>query len=71
MKIDINDWQKFVEIADSYYGPLTIGQLFCEMYNCEDRKITSADDDAVWQMIYDRHVMSDRNPIWQFRLGKG
>ncbi len=53
--IDNQQWLEFVGIADTYSGPLTIGQLFCKLFRVQDPVIASADNDSVWQMIVNNY----------------
>lgn len=45
------DWLYFISEADTYNGPLSIGELFCEMFEVNDADVANADNDAVWQVI--------------------
>lgn len=53
----INDdqWLEFIGEADIYKGPLTIGQLFCKLFEVNDFEIANADDDSVWQLIVNKY----------------
>ena len=62
MKINQSEWKEFLELADNYHGPLTIGELFCLEYDENDRELKTADEETVWQMILDRYV-ENRTPI--------
>lgn len=56
----INDkqWLEFISEADTYNGPLTIGQLFCELFEIEDNEISIAENDRVWQLIVNKYRFS-------------
>lgn len=53
----LNDkkWLEFIEEADTYQGPLTIGQLFCKLFEVKDTEIQLADNDTVWQLIVNKY----------------
>ena len=53
--IDNQQWQEFVSKADTYNGPLTVGQLFCKLFRIKDPVIANADNDSVWQMIVNNY----------------
>lgn len=53
--IDDKQWLEFISEADTYSGPLTIGQLFCELFEVTDREIATADNDTVWQLIVNKY----------------
>jgi len=56
MRLSQKQWNAFVEFADTYHGPMSIGELFCDWCRKWDNQIASADDDAVWQIIYSKYV---------------
>jgi hypothetical protein len=53
----INDdqWLYFVNEADIYSGPLTVGQLFCKLFEINDLEVAAADNDTVWQLIVNKY----------------
>jgi hypothetical protein len=53
----INDkqWLEFIGEADIYSGPLTIGELFCELFEVTDPEVAAADEDSVWQLIVNKY----------------
>lgn len=53
--IDDNQWLQFVREADTYKGPLTIGELFCELFEINDFEVVAADEDSVWQLIVNKY----------------
>lgn len=55
MKIDDNEWLEFIAESDTYDGPLTIGELFCEMFEVTDPELIIADQDSVWQIIVNKY----------------
>lgn len=54
-KIKQNDWLDFISEADIYQGPLNIGELFCEMFDVDDKEIKISDNDTVWQLIVNKY----------------
>ena len=57
--IDDNQWLEFIGEADTYSGPLTIGQLFCKLFEVKDPEIAFADNDTVWQIIVNKYRKKD------------
>jgi len=55
MKISDEQWLSFIAEADTYRGPLTIGELFCELFEVEDAELIIADPDSVWQIIVNKY----------------
>lgn len=53
--IDDSQWLEFVGEADIYSGPLTIGQLFCKLFELNDPEVAVADNDTVWQLIVNKY----------------
>jgi hypothetical protein len=53
--INDREWLEFIGEADIYAGPLTIGQLFCKLFEVDDPVIASADNDTVWQIIVNKY----------------
>ena len=53
--IDDDQWIEFVSEADIYSGPLTIGQLFCKLFEVNDLEVAAADNDTVWQLIVNKY----------------
>lgn len=53
--IDDEKWLEFIAEADIYSGPLTIGQLFCKLFEVSDDEISNADEDSVWQLIVNKY----------------
>ena len=53
--IDDKQWLEFVGEADIYSGPLTIGQLFCKLFEVNDPEVANADEDSVWQLIVNKY----------------
>lgn len=53
--INNNQWMQFLTTADTYNGRLTIGQLFCQLFEVSDPEIANADDDTVWQLIVNKY----------------
>ena len=53
----LNDqqWLEFIGEADTYSGPLTVGELFCQLFEVSDPEIANADDDTVWQLIVNKY----------------
>jgi len=49
--IDDKQWLEFISEADVYNGPMSIGELFCNLFEVNDPEIVNADNDAVWQLI--------------------
>lgn len=49
--IDDKRWLEFISEADIYTGPLTIGQLFCKLFEVNDTDIAQVDNDSAWQLI--------------------
>lgn len=54
-KIEQSEWLYFISEADCYNGPLKIGELFCEMFDVDDKEIKVADNDTVWQLIVNKY----------------
>jgi hypothetical protein len=57
--INDNQWLEFIGEADTYSGPLTIGQLFCKLFEVKDPEIALADNDTVWQLIVNKYRKKD------------
>ena len=57
--LDRKQWMRFINKADTYHGPLTIGELFCSLFDIEDREISRADEDTVWQLIVNKYLKKD------------
>jgi hypothetical protein len=57
----INDdkWLDFISEADVYTGPLTIGQLFCKLYEVDDKELAQVDNDSAWQLIVYKYRTKD------------
>ena len=55
-KLDQGEWKEFVSEADSYNGPKTIGQIFCEFFGISDSEVKSASEDRVWQLIAAKYL---------------
>jgi len=55
MKISDEQWLNFIAEADTYSGPLTIGELFCELFEVRDIELIQADTDSVWQIIVNKY----------------
>lgn len=53
--IDDNQWLQFIAEADIYNGPLTIGELFCKLFEIKDPEVANADNDTVWQLIVNKY----------------
>lgn len=53
--LDDNKWLEFIGEADIYDGPLTIGQLFCKLFEVKDPEVANADNDTVWQLIVNKY----------------
>jgi len=53
--IDDNQWLEFIGEADIYNGPLTIGELFCKLFEVNDPEVANADEDSVWQLIVNKY----------------
>lgn len=54
-KIKQSEWLDFILEADCYNGPRTIGELFCDMFEIDDKEIKIADNDSVWQLIVNKY----------------
>ena len=54
-KIKQSEWLDFISEADCYNGPQTIGELFCDMFEIDDKEIKIADNDSVWQLIVNKY----------------
>ena len=50
-----NQWMDFIREADTYSGPLTIGELFCKLFEISDPELSAADNDTVWQLIVNKY----------------
>lgn len=48
-------WLNFIAEADTYSGPLTIGEFFCKMFEVDDCEIMLAENDRVWQLIVNKY----------------
>lgn len=57
--IDDKRWLEFISEADVYNGPLTIGELFCQLFEVEDVQLTNADNDSAWQLIVHKYRNKD------------
>jgi hypothetical protein len=55
MKISDTQWLEFIAEADTYNGPLTIGELFCKQFEIKDAELINADHDSVWQIIVNKY----------------
>ena len=53
--IDDDQWLEFIGEADTYNGPLTIGELFCKLFEVTDVEVSVADNDTVWQLIVNKY----------------
>lgn len=53
--LDDNQWMDFIREADTYSGPLTIGELFCKLFEISDPELLAADNDTVWQLIVNKY----------------
>jgi hypothetical protein len=53
--IDDDQWLEFISEADIYSGPLTIGELFCALFEIKDLEIAAADEDSAWQLIVNKY----------------
>lgn len=53
----LNDkkWLEFILEVDTYRGPMTIGQLFCKLFEVRDAEVLTADNDTVWQIIANKY----------------
>lgn len=69
MRLNQKQWNAFVEFADTYHGPLSIGELFCDQFRERDNQVVTADDDAVWQIIYTKYVRDPRNKYFHNSTG--
>jgi hypothetical protein len=49
--IDDKRWLEFISEADTYNGPLTVGELFCKLFEVNDTQLSQADNDSAWQLI--------------------
>jgi hypothetical protein len=59
MKLSQEQWNHFVDFADTYYGPKTIGELFCDFISKKDPLVLTADRDSVWQIIFLNYVQKE------------
>lgn len=57
--IDDKRWLEFISEADVYDGPLTIGELFCQLFEIEDIQLMNADNDSAWQLIVYKYRNKD------------
>jgi len=57
--IDDKRWLEFISEADVYDGPLTIGELFCQLFEVEDVLLMNADNDSAWQLIVYKYRNKD------------
>lgn len=59
-QLDQQQWRKFLNEADTYRGPKTIGQVFCDFFGIVDQEVKEASEDRVWQLIAAKYLRNSK-----------